>query len=75
MRFSLAFRGYRMSEVDALLDRVAAQLAPPAPDPDEPDERPSAPSAGGATGASSQPAPAVDTPRRTPSGHGKHAAR
>ena len=27
VRFSLAFRGYRMSEVDALLDRVAAQLA------------------------------------------------
>jgi DivIVA domain-containing protein len=33
VRFSLAFRGYRMSEVDALLDRVARQLdlaeAPP----------------------------------------------
>ncbi|WP_051247633.1 DivIVA domain-containing protein [Nocardioides halotolerans] len=26
VRFSLAFRGYRMSEVDALLDRVARQL-------------------------------------------------
>ena len=26
VRFSLAFRGYRMSEVDALLDRLAAQL-------------------------------------------------
>jgi DivIVA domain-containing protein len=26
VRFSLAFRGYRMSEVDALLDRVAVQL-------------------------------------------------
>jgi DivIVA domain-containing protein len=25
-RFSLAFRGYRMSEVDALLDRLARQL-------------------------------------------------
>ena len=25
MRFSLAFRGYRMSEVDALLDRLAAE--------------------------------------------------
>ena len=37
VRFSLAFRGYRMSEVDALLDRLAAQLdVPPetAPDPD-----------------------------------------
>ena len=33
VRFSLAFRGYRMSEVDALLDRLARQLeraeAPP----------------------------------------------
>ncbi len=26
VRFSLAFRGYRMSEVDTLLDRVARQL-------------------------------------------------
>jgi DivIVA domain-containing protein len=25
-RFSLAFRGYRMSEVDAVLDRLARQL-------------------------------------------------
>lgn len=29
VRFSLAFRGYRMSEVDALLDRVARQLDEP----------------------------------------------
>ncbi len=28
VRFSLAFRGYRMSEVDALLDRLAGQLDP-----------------------------------------------
>ena len=27
VRFSTALRGYRMSEVDALLDRVAAELA------------------------------------------------
>lgn len=27
VRFSTAFRGYRMSEVDALLDRLAAELA------------------------------------------------
>jgi DivIVA domain-containing protein len=27
VRFSLAFRGYRMSEVDALLDRLATQIA------------------------------------------------
>ena len=26
VRFSLAFRGYRMSEVDALLDRLAGEL-------------------------------------------------
>ncbi|MQW75745.1 DivIVA domain-containing protein [Nocardioides sp. dk4132] len=30
VRFSLAFRGYRMSEVDALLDRLAGQLDEPA---------------------------------------------
>jgi DivIVA domain-containing protein len=30
-RFSLAFRGYRMSEVDTLLDRVARQLDAPMP--------------------------------------------
>ena len=28
VRFSTAFRGYRMSEVDALLDRLAAELTP-----------------------------------------------
>jgi DivIVA domain-containing protein len=37
VRFSLAFRGYRMSEVDALLDRLAREREePPAaegPDP------------------------------------------
>ena len=27
-RFAVAFRGYRMSEVDALLDRLADQLDP-----------------------------------------------
>lgn len=40
VRFTLAFRGYRMSEVDALLDRLARQLeeertgsdTPPAPE-------------------------------------------
>jgi len=35
VRFSLAFRGYRMSEVDALLDRLAAELETP----DEPRDR------------------------------------
>lgn len=37
VRFSLAFRGYRMSEVDALLDRLATEREvleePPAADP------------------------------------------
>jgi DivIVA domain-containing protein len=28
VRFSTALRGYRMSEVDALLDRLAAELEP-----------------------------------------------
>ena len=31
VRFSLAFRGYRMSEVDALLERLAAQVEPAGP--------------------------------------------
>lgn len=36
LRFTTAFRGYRASEVDALLDRLAAQLsAAHRPDPDE----------------------------------------
>ena len=29
VRFSTAVRGYRMSEVDALLDRLASELEPP----------------------------------------------
>jgi DivIVA domain-containing protein len=37
-RFSLALRGYRMSEVDALLDRLARQLDAPSADP-RPDTR------------------------------------
>ena len=39
VRFSVAFRGYRMSEVDALLDRLASErghAAPGLPDGDEP---------------------------------------
>jgi DivIVA domain-containing protein len=41
VRFSLALRGYRMSEVDALLDRVARELElaeppPPLPPPSPP---------------------------------------
>ena len=30
VRFSIGFRGYRMSEVDALLDRLAAEREPEA---------------------------------------------
>src|SRR5690242_14717923 len=40
IRFSLAFRGYRMSEVDALLDRLAREMenrSDAAPDEREPD--------------------------------------
>lgn len=40
VRFSLAFRGYRMSEVDALLDRLATEREAAdddAPGPDEGD--------------------------------------
>ena len=33
VRFSLAFRGYRMSEVDALLDRLASEREEAAPEP------------------------------------------
>jgi DivIVA domain-containing protein len=41
VRFSLAFRGYRMSEVDALLDRVARQLdQEPVEDTDTPPDQP-----------------------------------
>jgi DivIVA domain-containing protein len=31
VRFPLAFRGYRMAEVDALLDRLARQMEAPEP--------------------------------------------
>ncbi|MCL8025701.1 DivIVA domain-containing protein [Nocardioides bruguierae] len=60
VRFSLAFRGYRMSEVDALLDRLAterdqaraAQVETdegPQRDPDDPDpaDGPTSPLQGG----------------------------
>ena len=47
IRFSLAFRGYRMREVDALLDRLATQLEQ-AGDREE-GEPPSGAARGGAT--------------------------
>lgn len=40
VRFSLAVRGYRMSEVDALLDRLAAQLEEAAADATSADATP-----------------------------------
>ena len=40
VRFSLAFRGYRMSEVDALLDRLAAERDAASPRPDGHGDRP-----------------------------------
>lgn len=36
VRFTTAFRGYRASEVDALLNRLAQQLAEPPSDPESP---------------------------------------
>jgi DivIVA domain-containing protein len=44
VRFSLAFRGYRMSEVDALLDRLASEKEQAAAD------EPTGPAAGPAAG-------------------------
>jgi len=41
VRFSTAFRGYRMSEVDALLDRISAELEPS--NPESPELEPSNP--------------------------------
>lgn len=41
IRFSIALRGYRMSEVDALLDRLASQLDSP------PEQRPNPEGRGG----------------------------
>jgi DivIVA domain-containing protein len=38
-RFSLALRGYRMSEVDALLDRLARQLDEPPPETRPPSDQ------------------------------------
>ena len=36
LRFNTALRGYRASEVDALLERLASELdEPPRPEPDE----------------------------------------
>lgn len=50
VRFSLAFRGYRMSEVDTLLGRLADQLEQPSSSaPDTADEAADHPAHGGRT--------------------------
>lgn len=50
VRFSLAFRGYRMSEVDTLLERLADQLEQPSSSVlDTADEAADQPSHGGRT--------------------------
>jgi DivIVA domain-containing protein len=43
VRFSLAFRGYRMADVDALLDRVADQLETGAAERADESEQPPTP--------------------------------
>jgi DivIVA domain-containing protein len=53
VQFSLAFRGYRMDEVDALLDRVAAQLE--LAEATEPAEHPAEPAAGPPTDSVAEP--------------------
>lgn len=59
VRFGVVFRGYRMDEVDALLDRVAAQL-PPAPS--APPEPPAAAIETGSETAPPAPAAGHDLP-------------
>lgn len=73
VRFSLAFRGYRMSEVDTLLDRLADQLAdasgPGALDPVVgPEAGPAAgPTVGPTIGPTIGPGTAWETDSETPS--------
>jgi len=63
VRFSTAFRGYRMAEVDALLDRLAAELDPGRAGPAD----------AGPTDAG--PADADPSPPRAPKPGGGHASR
>jgi DivIVA domain-containing protein len=61
VRFSIALRGYRMSEVDALLDRLATQL-----------ERRDATAEGAAGGAADgPPGGGVEPPNRPVNGEGR----
>lgn len=39
VRFNTVLRGYRPSEVDAMIDRLAAQLDAPGPDQEDPPPR------------------------------------
>ncbi len=66
VRFTTAFRGYRMSEVDALLDRLAAELDPVRPQPEQPAD--DGPPAGPATGAAPDAGPTRARGRRRRSG-------
>jgi DivIVA domain-containing protein len=65
VRFTTAFRGYRMSEVDALLDRLAAD----APEAGSGAAAPGAPASGAPTSdlnAPDQGADPAERPRRSP---------
>ena len=63
VRFSLALRGYRMSEVDALLDRLATEM-------ERRDTPPAEPSPDPAKGPTTRPASEAD-PEGTRPAHGE----
>ena len=65
VRFSTAFRGYRMSEVDSLLDRLAAEMTPVAkPQPErEPTEGPASGEGRHVAQPTGEPGPADDGAR------------
>ena len=60
VRFSTAFRGYRMSEVDSLLDRLAVEMTP------VPQVRPHEPGAAGPADPAEQSGKAADEPAGEP---------
>ncbi|MFZ2503722.1 MAG: DivIVA domain-containing protein [Nocardioides sp.] len=64
VRFSLAFRGYRMGEVDALLDRLATQLESDGTPADR-EGMPAATQAGELSEGSGVADPSSDTANRT----------
>ncbi|PWN01609.1 cell division protein DivIVA [Nocardioides silvaticus] len=80
VRFSLAFRGYRMSEVDALLARLAHEQEQRAAGPVDhptPDRRPYLPPAPATAApvAMPDPQPAVEPDRRPGRRFGRRAGR